>query len=272
VSVLQSDPNATVSPPSQASRFRDSDDASVSISKSDPNATVSPPSEAARHGDSNDAAVSISRSDPNATVSLPSEASRYSDRNTALGDNVESLVPKPGEDGDALALKPGFHAAGDSSGEGAIPLRERQRLDRQRDKHRQWLAWKRKPVLQWERDREDEHTQHLRRLQHSIQNPMERYRAITEAIRAFSDSANNGPNAADYSQRPQGLQNVQNPRDRGYAATEAERAIPGIVNGLNETDPMQRQQVQTILNPRELRRAAAEAQRAAEAEHAARDA
>jgi hypothetical protein len=95
---------------------------------------------------------------------------------------------------------------------------------------------------------------------------MERYRATTEEIRAFSDSANNVPNAADYSQRPEGLQNVQNPRDRGYAAAEAERAIPGIVNdGPNESDLMQRQKVQTILNPREFRRAA-------EAERAARDA
>jgi hypothetical protein len=104
-----------------------------------------------------------------------------------------------------MASKPGFHAAGDSSGAGAIPLQERQRLYRLRDERRRWQAWRRKPVPEWERDREAEHVQHLRRLQHSIQNPMERYRATTEEIRAFSDSANNVPNAADYSQRPEGL-------------------------------------------------------------------
>jgi hypothetical protein len=130
VSLLQSDPIATVSPPSEASRHSDKNDGAVF----DPYATVSPPSH------SSDASVSISHSDPNATVSPPSEASRHNDRNTALGDHVESLVPKSGEDGDAMASKPGFHAAGDSSGAGAIPLQERQRLYRLRDERRRWQA------------------------------------------------------------------------------------------------------------------------------------
>jgi hypothetical protein len=57
------------------------DDAGV---QSDPNATVSPPSEAPRYSDKNDGAVS----DPNATVSPPSEVSCHNGTNSGEDDGT----------------------------------------------------------------------------------------------------------------------------------------------------------------------------------------
>jgi hypothetical protein len=82
----------------------------------------------------------------------------------------------------------------DAEERAAVELWQRQRRDRLENERLQRLARKRERLPEWERDPVDDHLQHLRGLQ-SIQDPMERHRATVEAERAFSGSANNGPDA-----------------------------------------------------------------------------